>query len=406
MGYYDDHHNQKRRKNKRTGWLLPSIIGGIVGAVMMLLLLPSFNQSDLSPFGSTEQQGNADDEQNDVAGNNPSTKNMNVNITTQITDVVEQVAPAVVGVVSIQQQSNFWGQQESGQGGTGSGVIYKVENGKAYVVTNQHVISGSDEIEVVLSDGMHVKSTLLGSDLFTDLAVLELNVTGNEKVIEMGKSDNVKVGEPVIAIGSPLGLRFSGSVTQGVISGKQRAIPQDFDKDGRSDWQAEVIQTDAAINPGNSGGALINMNGELIGINSMKIAQSSVEGIGFSIPIDNAKPIIQQLETKGEVIRPYMGVEVYSLEDIPQAEWERTLQLPEEVKGGVYLWTVEPMTPAAQAGLRRLDVITHMDGEQIGNVIDLRKHLYEEKVVGDEMEITYYRDGQKQTTTLTLTSQK
>src|SRR5699024_7231526 len=138
-----------------------------------------------------------------------------------------------------------------------------------------------------------------------------------EQTIDIGTSENVKVGEPAVAIGNPLGM-FAGSVTQGVISGKQRTIPQDFNNDGRADWQAEVIQTDAAINPGNSGGALINIDGRLIGINSMKVNESAVEGIGFAIPIDTALPIIQELEGTGEVKRPYLGLEIYSLEEVPQ----------------------------------------------------------------------------------------
>src|SRR5690606_20743251 len=121
-----------------------------------------------------------------------------------------------------------------------------------------------------------------------------------ESTIEMGSSENVKVGEPVIAIGNPLGHMFAGSVTQGIISGKQRTIPQDFNQDGRPDWQAEVLQTDAAINPGNSGGALINIQGQLIGINSMKISQMIAQGIGFAIPIDIARPIIEELEKTGK----------------------------------------------------------------------------------------------------------
>src|SRR5699024_3899502 len=198
------------------------------------------------------------------------------------------------------------------------------EYGDAYYVTNHHVIEGADTVGLVLFDDSHISVDLVGSDLFSDLAVLKMDGKQVEKVIEMGSSDDVKVGEPAIAIGNPLGLMFSGSVTQGVISGKQRTIPQDFNQDGRADWQAEVIQTDAAINPGNSGGALINIEGQLIGINSMKINQAAVEGIGFAIPIDTAGPIIDELEKTGEVKRAYLGVEIYSLDEVPQTEWKNT----------------------------------------------------------------------------------
>src|SRR5699024_8494086 len=206
-----------------------------------------------------------------------------------------------------------------------------------------------------------LNADLLGSDLFSDLAVLRMKDEQIDGVIEMGSSDNVKVGEPAIAIGNPLGMRFSGSVTQGVISGKQRTIPQDFNQDGRAEWQAEVLQTDAAINPGNSGGALIDIDGKLIGINLMKINQTAVEGIGCTIQIDSARPIIEELEKTGKVTRPYLGVEIYSLDEVPQNEWKSTLNLPNKVNGGVYIWSIEAMTPADKAGLKRLDVITELD---------------------------------------------
>src|SRR5699024_7698048 len=219
-------------------------------------------------------------------------------------------------------------------------------------------------------------------------------------------SETLKVGEPVIAIGNPLGHMFAGSVTQGIISGKQRTIPQDFNNDGRPDWQAEVIQTDAAINPGNSGGALINIEGNLIGINSMKINQAVAQGIGFAIPIDIAKPIIEQLEQTGQVVRPFMGVEIYSLEEVPKTEWKNTLNLPESVEGGVYIWSVEPLSPAEQGGLKRLDVITEFDGKPVLNILDLRKTLYQERKIGDEVDVDYYRDGEKHETIITLAEQK
>src|SRR5699024_4505261 len=138
--------------------------------------------------------------------------------------------------------------------------------------------------------------------------------------------------------------------------------------DGRADWQAEVIQTDAAINPGNSGGALINLEGQLIGINSMKINESMVEGIGFSILIDAAKPIIEELEETGEVTRPYVGIGSYSLEEVPKTEWEESLKLRDDVEECIYVWSVESSSPADEAGLEKLDVITQLDGEDIEDV--------------------------------------
>jgi len=328
-------------------------------------------------------------------------------VSTQITEIVEEVSPAVVGVTNIQRRADFWQQGETdSEAGTGSGVIYKKDDDYAYIVTNHHVVDKADMIEVVLNDDTSLEAELLGSDLFTDLAVLRVDSDNIDRTIEMGSSESLKVGEPVIAIGNPLGHMFAGSVTQGIISGKQRTIPQDFNQDGRPDWQAEVIQTDAAINPGNSGGALINMKGQLIGINSMKISQMIAQGIGFAIPIDTARPIIEELEKTGKVTRPYLGVEIYSLDEVPKVEWKNTLKLPDSVEGGVYIWSVEPLSPADEAGLERLDVITELAGKPVLDILDLRKILYEELEVGDKVDIVYYRDGERKETSVTLGEDK
>src|SRR5690606_14804009 len=177
-------------------------------------------------------------------------------------------------------------------------------------------------------------------DIWTDLAVLEMDGANVPDVAEFGDSDVLKQGETVIAIGNPLGLDFSGSVTTGVVSGTDRAVPVDLDGDGQEDWQAEVLQTDAAINPGNSGGAPVNLAGQLIGINSMKIATSSVEGIGFAIPINSAMPVIESLEANGEMVRPAMGVTLLDLAQVPQTYRAETLNLPEDVTKGVVVNSV------------------------------------------------------------------
>ncbi|HEY4599810.1 MAG TPA: trypsin-like peptidase domain-containing protein [Cerasibacillus sp.] len=395
MGYYDDH--AYPRKQKRN-WLTPLLLGMIIGILLVAMVKPAvFRTVDES---STDE---------DAIGinRNPSVTNVKLDVTTQMTDTVEQVAPAVVGVTNLQLQRDLWNPQaEASEAGTGSGVIYKKDDTYGYIVTNHHVIEGADEIEIILHDDTSIRAELLGSDLFSDLAVLRVDKKYISHIIEIGSSESVKVGEPVIAVGNPLGHMFAGSVTQGIISGKQRTIPQDFNRDGRPDWQAEVIQTDAAINPGNSGGALINIAGQLIGINSMKINEAAVEGIGFSIPIDTAQPIMDELETTGTVTRPYLGVEIYSLDEVPRSEWYDTLKLPKELDGGVYIWSIERFSPADRAGLNRLDVITALDGKEVNDIIQLRKILYQEKSVGDEVLVTYYRDGKKQETKLILGKQE
>lgn len=400
MDYDKAEHQQEpsQVQRKRRSWLIPLLLGIIIGILLVTLVVPSILNTETS-LGEQNKLGSKDN-------GSLKTSHINVDVSTQVTEVVADVAPAVVGVTNIQLQSDFWQQQEGNEAGTGSGVIYKKDDQYAYVVTNHHVIEGADSVEVVLSDETTLEAEVLGSDLFSDLAVLRMDKEKVGKEIEIGSSDLVNVGEPAIAIGNPLGHMFSGSVTQGVISGTQRTIPLDFNQDGRADWQAEAIQTDAAINPGNSGGALINIKGQLIGINSMKINQAAVEGIGFAIPIDSAIPLINELEETGEVTRPYLGVEIYSLEEVPQAEWTRTLNLPEEVEGGVYIWSIEQLSPAETGGLKRLDVITALDGEAIMNTIDLRKVLYEKKEIGDELEVTFYREGKQEKSTIKLGVQK
>lgn len=405
MGYYTNPPTNKPPKKSR-GWLVPIIIGIVVGIILMLVIYPTISKkSDF--FGNDENTGllNKEDEDNDKSTNMPK-KEVQVDVTTQITEVVDQVSDAVVGITNIQKRNDFWTQNEADEAGTGSGVIYKKNKDYAYIVTNHHVVEQADVLEVVLSDDTHFEAELLGSDLFTDLAVLRVDAQEVDSTMKMGASKDLKVGEPVIAIGNPLGHMFAGSVTQGIISGKQRTIPQDFNQDGRPDWQAEVIQTDAAINPGNSGGALINIDGQLIGINSMKISQTIAQGIGFAIPIDNARPIIDDLEENGIVKRPFLGVEIYSLEEVPKTEWNETLQLPNTVEGGVYIWSIEPLSPASEAGLDKLDVITEFDGKPIHDILDLRQILYQEKDIGDEIKIVFFRDGKKMETTVRLGEQK
>lgn len=407
---YDQNQSPSPQKRKNN-WLLYIVVGFIIGACIVVLALPSLIKMDVLPEAwtpaATDNPSQQDDDINTTNTDYP-TQNLSVDVSSQITDVVDDVSPAVVGVNNIQHTNtdDFWDREEDGELYTGSGVIYKQNGGNAYVITNHHVVEDADELEVVLYDDTDVEAELLGSDLFSDLAVLRMDGKNIKKIIERGTSDNIKVGEPAIAIGNPLGHMFAGSVTQGVISGKQRTIPQDFDQDGRADWQAEVIQTDAAINPGNSGGALINIDGQLIGINSMKINEEAVEGIGFAIPIDSAWPIVQELERTGKVTRPFLGVEIYSLDEVPQSEWEDTLTLPDDVEGGVYVWSVEPLSPAAEGGLDRLDVITELDGKEVMDMIDFRKVLYQEKEVGDTVKVTYYRDGKEEEANIKLGKQE
>ncbi|MEH7248340.1 trypsin-like peptidase domain-containing protein [Neobacillus niacini] len=409
MGYYDDHSQERyqRKSGNGRGYLFSSIIGAIIGAMLVVISIPTLSNQGFLPYNVSPNQNQP------AGGNNKNQDNfiqqqVSYDVQTDTTKAIDKAADAVVGINNI-QTTNFWYDESGdnqGPAGTGSGVIYKKAGNKAYVVTNQHVVEGATHLEVTLNDGTKIPAKLLGGDVWTDLAVLEVDAGKVKKIAEFGDSEALKMGEPVMAIGNPLGATFSGSVTQGIISGINRTIPVDINQDGIMDWNAEVLQTDAAINPGNSGGALINIAGQLIGINSMKIAQNAVEGIGLSIPINYARPIINDLEKFGVVKRPYMGVDLKSVAEIPGYYQEEALKLPRDITYGVALRQVVNNSPAAQGGLRELDVIVELDGKKVHDVIDLRKHLYQEKKIGEQMEIKYYREGKLQTTSITLAEEQ
>lgn len=389
LGYYNQP-PEGRQRPRRGNSFLAGLAGVLVGALLVWLLFETVPQllpgaNNRAETGLQATEGNREGQQQE---------SVSVDVTTDVTAAVDEAADAVVGVSNLQETSDFWSQPQQQEAGTGSGVIYKSENGRAFVVTNHHVIDGATNIEVTLSDGTKVPAELVGSDIWTDLAVVEMDAASVQDVAEFGDSDALKRGETVIAIGNPLGLDFSGSVTTGVVSGKDRAVPVDLDGNGSEDWQAEVLQTDAAINPGNSGGALVNLAGQLIGINSMKIATSNVEGIGFAIPINSAMSVIQSIEENGEMIRPAMGVALLDLAQVPQAQREESLNLPADVKEGVVVNSVVEGSAAEKAGMEQFDVIVEMDGKPIGDIIDLRKHLYNEKKIGDTMAVKAYRNGE------------
>lgn len=386
MGYYNQTPNGRQPKPSRAGSFFAGVFGVLVGALLMWLL---FSQAPgLLPGTDSTDSGTQIQQQNREQ------QGASLDITTDVTKAVDEASDAVVGVSNLQTGGDFFSQSQEQAVGTGSGVIYKSEGDIAYVVTNHHVVDGANSIEVTLADGSKVDAQVVGSDIWTDLAVLQMSNEKVQDVVELGDSDALKRGEAVIAIGNPLGLEFSGSVTSGVVSGTDRAVPVDLDGDGTEDWQAEVLQTDAAINPGNSGGALVNLAGQLIGINSMKIATSQVEGIGFSIPINSALPVINQLESTGEMVRPAMGITLVDLAQVPSTYREDTLNLTEDITAGVVVSSVVPSSAADEAGMRQYDVIVEMDGEEIGDIIELRKHLYNEKQIGDMLQVKAYRNGE------------
>ncbi|TLS35414.1 S1C family serine protease [Pseudalkalibacillus caeni] len=407
MGFYDDNFSSRQRKQKgnRGGMILAGLFGAILGAMIILFSIPALSELGVLPEDfavKTPDQG-VENGNNGNGAESGTVRNVSIDVTTDVTEAVDKINDAVVGVINL-QKSDFW-SEDYGEAGAGSGVIYKKADGKAFVVTNNHVVEGAGQIEVSLDEETKVPAKLVGTDPLMDLAVLQIDSKKVKAVAEFGNSDQLKPGEPAIAIGNPLGF-LEGTVTQGIISNPNRTIPADIDQDGVVDWNAEVIQTDASINPGNSGGALVNLSGQLVGINSMKIAQQHVEGIGFAIPINIAEPIINDLERYGKVQRPFIGIGMRSLSEIPTYHWKESLKLPDKVDYGVVVMNVVPMSPAEQAGLKELDVIVDINGNKVKNAVDLRKVLYTKTDIGDKITITYYSGGKKQTTEVTLAKQQ
>lgn len=382
----------KVRKQSLRGYFITGLLGVLVGAILVYFTLGA--------IGDTNSGGNLN--LSNTSGKNNGNVNVtrvSLDVTTAVIKASEKASKSVVGISNIQQGSfNSQGQEA----GSGSGVIYKVDNGKAFIVTNAHVVEGANSLEVTMQSGEKRSAQVVGIDYWTDLAVISMDSKKNETVAELGNSDSLKQGEPVIAIGNPLGLRFSGSVTEGIISGLNRTVPVDINEDGVTDWNAEVLQTDAAINPGNSGGALVNMNGDIIGINSMKISQNAVEGIGLSIPINTVKPVIYDLEKYGNVKRPYMGTGLQSLNEISTYDKQQTLGLPKDVEEGVLVTSVEKNSPAEIGGLKDYDVIFELKGEKTPDLPSLRKVLYSKVKIGEKAELKVYRNGKIVTVNITF----
>lgn len=297
--------------------------------------------------------------------------------------VARTVGPAVVGITNKAIARDFFDRTFE-TSGVGSGVIFKSDG---YIITNNHVIAGAKEIIVSLSDGNTVNGTLIGTDEMTDIAVVKVEAK-DLPVAELGDSDEVVVGEPAIAIGNPMGLEFQGSVTVGVISALNRTLDL-------NDRRVKLFQTDAAISPGNSGGALVNADGEVIGINSAKLATTGVEGMGFAIPINTVKAIVAELMDKGYVARPYLGVTIF---DKPTAA-RYGYQL--SIDKGVYVFQVGLDSPAGRAGFQRGDIILSIDGKEVNSVTDVRNEVAAHKV-GDKIKVLCDRDGKEETVEVTL----
>lgn len=381
-----DKHRWKPGK-PRLSRFFSTIGAGVIGSVLTLTVVTNTGWVPIDDASSKDEAPIVQ-----TNSNNSYAVQQTSASTNSLADMVENASKAIVGVVNYKHQNNrFVPGAESVASGSGSGVIFKKDDNHAFIVTNNHVIEGAEKIEVSLENGEKTTAELVGADALTDLAVLKINSKDVETILEFGDSDTLRAGEQVVAIGNPLGLDFSRTVTQGIISAVKRTINVNT---SAGEWGLNVIQTDAAINPGNSGGALINAAGELIGINSLKISENGVEGLGFAIPSNDVKPLIEEMIKNGKIERPYMGVSLAELAQVPQEYVEK---LPLDVKGGVMVANVDPESAAAKAGLEVKDVIVGINEKDVNSSSDLRKLLYTEFKVGDTASLKVYRGSELKT---------
>ena len=379
------------------------------GVKVLAIILIGFLSGALGSFVTLQlyqKQGNQ--ATNNNSGTVTQTSYKNENSTTQ---AVNKVKDAVVSIItyssSSSRQSSVFNADETNSdsdnqqiASEGSGVIYKKDDKDAYIVTNTHVINGASKVDIRLADGTKVPGEIVGSDTFSDIAVVKISSEKVTTVAEFGDSSQLSVGETAIAIGSPLGSEYANTVTQGIISSLNRNVSLKSE-DGQA-ISTKAIQTDTAINPGNSGGPLVNIQGQVIGITSSKIASNggtSVEGLGFAIPSNDAQNIIKQLESNGKVTRPALGIQMVNLSNVGASDL-RKLNIPSGLTSGVVVRSVQNNMPA-NGHLQKYDVITKVDDKEIASSTDLQHALYNH-AIGDTIKITYYRNGKEETTSIKL----
>jgi len=378
MGYFSKDFYY-RKGSRWLGYLLMAMAGALIGAFLALAAAPTFYRYQLaSPRENQTQQL----QQQGTAGIPPIAALPNN--TSPVVAVFDRVGPAVVGISNLKGQNLINNPVVS----TGSGVIIDPQG---YIVTNFHVVEGAGKLMVSLDGDHQYEAKLVGGDSRTDLAVIKIEAT-NLPPATLGDSTKLRVGELVVAIGNPLGREFARSVTAGVVSALNREIT--VESSPGQEVTLRVIQTDAPINPGNSGGALVNAQGEVIGINSVKIAAAGIEGMGFAIPSTEAKPIFEQLISKGFISRPFLGIYNYK---VVTPELSHYLSLPT----GIFAGGVVAGGPAAQAGMQAEDIIIEADGNKIGDFQDLQTVLDRHRP-GDRIVITVMRGGQRLDINLTL----
>ncbi len=356
---------------KTLSYILSGVISAILGAGIMYVLILYV------PFGKEESQEVTNKVIRDVTVTDSG-----------ISEGIENVYDSVVVV------ENF---QKSQLAGIGSGFIYSDEG---YIMTNHHVVEDASELKVILMNGETLEATLVGSDEYADIAVIQIDKKYATSVAKIGSSEKTKLGDTVFTIGSPMSADYYGTVTRGILSGKNRMVEVSVSSSS-NDWIMNVMQTDAAINPGNSGGPLCNVNGEVIGINSMKIVQSEIEGIGFAIPIEDAMEYANKIVNKEEIKRAYLGI---SMADISTPSYylkREGITLDKSVTSGVIVLEATSNGPSAKAGIQKGDVIVKIGDVEVSNVAELRYYLYKHEP-NETVDITVIRGTESKVFKVTL----
>lgn len=356
----------------------------VVAVILLLILIQAI-------FSNVDNNGNTKDH---VFQNN-SDKDKTYTATMKSANSAIHSVVTVENDTSNDSSSAEKETQEAGkENELGSGVVYKKVGDSIFIMTNAHVVGDKKEQKITYGNNDYSIGKVIGADKFSDIAVIKAKVKSDSdvKAIKMGDSSTLVLGEPIIVVGNPLGVDFKGSVSEGIVSGLNRHVPVDIDKDDKFDVLMSAFQMDAPVNPGNSGGGVIDKNGKLIGIASLKIDMDNVEGIAFAIPVNDAESIAKQLEAKGEVIYPNTGVELANIADIDDTT-RQSISLPDDVKNGVLIGNVKADSIGEKSGLQKNDVIVELDGKEVEDNLRYRQIIFSHKDDLKTLTAKVYRDG-------------
>ena len=374
--YYRKKEQERNKSNSSFKLFFVIVVSFVVGGVVMLSLLK------FTPL------------LNEVLGGSS-----NTTITKNKTQVYEKGSLAA-SVEKVYDAVVLVQTYKSNQlAGSGTGFVYKTDNNYGYLLTNNHVVDEAEKVTVMFSNDEEVEVSVLGKDAYLDLAVLRVDKKYVSLVANIGSSEDVSLGDAVFTVGAPMGYDYRGSVTSGVLSGKDRLVSVAVTSQS-NDWVMRVLQIDASINPGNSGGPLLNVNGEVIGICSMKLVDSQIEGMGFAIPIEYAMNHVEQLEKGESIVWPYIGIGMANVTD-SMTLYRNNIHVDDEIKEGVVVVSVESGSAADKAGIKKGDIITKIAGKDTKDIAYLRYELYQH-TAGDEVEITYIHEGKEKTVKTTL----